>query len=153
RSTGRTTMSRFLDLLAAGVLAAALAGSALAQPQTSTPAGAAPAANKLAPEDVPPGQGQGVPGIQGQNIFEVKPEVKRDAANDPGYMQQNNGQRNAVQPHNNAPMWRGVQGGGEGYSSLPKSQAPEAGVLIQQPVQYPGSRMTTAGQAWREVRN
>jgi formate dehydrogenase subunit gamma len=50
-------------------------------------------------------------------------------------------------------MWRGVQGGAAGYSSLPRTEAPEAGVLIQQPVQYPGSRMTTAGQAWREVRN
>jgi formate dehydrogenase subunit gamma len=155
-------MSRFLDLFAAGVLALSLAGGALAQSQSSTPAGGgstatpsggAPTANRLAPEDLPPGQQQGVPGIQGQNIFEVKPEVKRDASSEPGYMQQNNGQRNAVQPGNNAPMWRGVQAGREGYSSLPKSQDPEAGVLIQEPVQYPGSRMTTAGQAWREVRN
>ena len=152
-------MSRFLDLLAAGVLTAALAGGALAQTQTPPPAGAgataAPAAaapDKLSPEDVPPGQAA-PGGIQGQNIFEVKPEVKRDASSEPGYLQQNNGQRNAVQPGNNAPMWRGVQAGREGYSSLPKSQAPEAGVLIQEPVQYPGSRMTTAGQAWREVRN
>ena len=50
-------------------------------------------------------------------------------------------------------MWRGVAAGVEGYSSLPRSEAPEAGVLIQQPVQYPGSRMTTAGEAWRQVRN
>jgi formate dehydrogenase subunit gamma len=155
-------MSRFLDLLAAGVLAATLAGSALAQSQGATPAGggsaatpgaAAPSAGKLAPEDAPPGQQPGVPGIQGQNIFDVKPEVKRDASSEPGYLEQNNAQRNAVQPGNNAPMWRGVQAGREGYSSLPRSQDPEAGVLIQQPVQYPGSRMTTAGQAWREVRN
>jgi formate dehydrogenase subunit gamma len=83
----------------------------------------------------------------------VKPEVKRDASNDPGYMKQSNGERNRVQPGNNAPMWRGVQGGVEGYSSLPKSQAPEAGVLIQGPVQYPGSRFVTAGEAWRQVRN
>ncbi|MBW4919526.1 hypothetical protein, partial [Klebsiella pneumoniae] len=40
-----------------------------------------------------------------------------------------------------------------GYSSLPASQAPEAGNLIQPFAQYPGSRYTTAGQAWREVRN
>ena len=26
-------------------------------------------------------------------------------------------------------------------------------MLIQPPVQYPGSRMTTAGEAWRQVRN
>jgi formate dehydrogenase subunit gamma len=33
------------------------------------------------------------------------------------------------------------------------TQAPEAGVLIQPFVQYPGSRLTNAGEAWREVRN
>ncbi|GAB3654180.1 formate dehydrogenase subunit gamma [Ramlibacter alkalitolerans] len=155
-------MSRFLDVLAAGALTLALASGALAQSTTSTPAGSgstatpgggAPAANKVVPDDIPPGQGAGVPGIQGQNIFDVKPEVKRDASSEAGYMEQNNGQRNAVQPGNNAPMWRGVQAGRQGYSSLPMSQAPEAGVLIQEPVQYPGSRMTTAGQAWRETRN
>jgi formate dehydrogenase subunit gamma len=50
-------------------------------------------------------------------------------------------------------MWRGVQGGVTGYSSLPKSEAPEAGNLIQAPVQYPGTRFVTAGEAWRQVRN
>ena len=70
-------------------------------------------------------------GIQGQNILDVKPEVKPDASSDPKYMEQNNAERNKVQPGNNAPMWRGVQAGVDGYSSLPKSQAPEAGNLIQ----------------------
>ncbi|MDB5875422.1 MAG: putative formate dehydrogenase subunit precursor [Ramlibacter sp.] len=105
---------------------------------------------------VPPGQAASAPahdGIQGQNIFDVKPEVKPDASSDPKYMQQSNGERNKVQPGNNAPMWRGVASGMEGYSSLPRSEAPEAGILIQAPVQYPGSRMTTAGEAWRQVRN
>jgi formate dehydrogenase subunit gamma len=155
-------MPRFLELLAAAVLTSALAGGALAQSQQSAPAGgsstntatgAASTRSGVVPEDLPPGQQAAPGGIQGQNIFDVKPEVKRDASNDPGYMSQNNGQRNAVQPGNNSPMWRGVQGGVRGYSSLPLSEAPEAGVLIQPPVQYPGSRMTTAGQAWREVRN
>jgi len=40
-----------------------------------------------------------------------------------------------------------------GYSSLPKSEAPEAGNLIQPFVQYPGSMLTNAGEAWRQVRN
>jgi formate dehydrogenase subunit gamma len=102
-------------------------------------------------DEAPPAAAAG--GIQGQNIFDVKPEVKPDASSDPNYMKQNNGQRNAVQPGNNAPMWRGVVSGQEGFTSYPKSQAPEAGVLIQPPVQYPGSRMTTAGEAWRQVRN
>ncbi len=91
----------------------------------------------------------GVGGIQGQNIFEVKP----DASALPGYAEQTNGQRAKVQPGNNAPMWRQVSQGVTGYSSLPKSQAPEAGNLIQPFVQYPGSRWTTAGEAWRQVRN
>lgn len=91
--------------------------------------------------------------IQGQNILDVKPEVRPDASTDPNYAQQTNGERQKVQPGNNAPMWRGVQAGQSGLSSLPKSEAPEAGVLIQPPVQYPGSMMTTAGEAWRQVRN
>jgi formate dehydrogenase subunit gamma len=149
-------MSRYLEALAAAALTLALAAGAQAQPQSATPAGggatsAAPA-KPLPQEDLPPPQAA-PGGIQGQNIFDVKPEVKRDASNDPGYMEQNNGQRNAVQPHNNAPMWRGVESGAAGVSSLPPSEAPEAGVLIQRPVTYPGSRHTTAGQAWREVRN
>lgn len=149
-------MSRFLEIVAAAVLTAALSGPALAQSGGGTaPAGggattAAPA--RTVQDDPVPGQAA-PGGIQGQNIFDVKPEVKRDASSEPGYMEQNNGQRNAVQPGNNAPMWRGVQGGVTGYSSLPKSEAPEAGNLIQAPVQYPGTRFVTAGEAWRQVRN
>ena len=88
-------------------------------------------------------------GIQSQNIFDVKP----DASAEPGYAEQTNAERAAVQPGNNAPMWRKVGQGVTGYSSLPKSQAPEAGNLIQPFVQYPGSRWTNAGEAWRQVRN
>jgi formate dehydrogenase subunit gamma len=87
--------------------------------------------------------------VQSVNIQDVKP----DASDAPGYAEQNNAQRGQVQPGNNAPMWRAVGAGAEGYSSLPKSEAPEAGVLIQPFVQYPGSRLTTAGEAWRQVRN
>jgi formate dehydrogenase subunit gamma len=101
-------------------------------------------------EDLPPPQAGG---IQGQNIFDVKPEVKPDASSAPDYPQQNNGQRNKVQPGNNAPMYRDVQKGIEGFTNYPKDKYPEAGVLIQPPVQYPGSRLTTAGEAWRQVRN
>jgi formate dehydrogenase subunit gamma len=87
--------------------------------------------------------------VQSVNIQDVKP----DASDAPGYAEQNNAERGKVQPGNNAPMWRAVGAGAEGYSSLPKSDAPEAGVLIQPFVQYPGSRLTTAGEAWRQVRN
>jgi formate dehydrogenase subunit gamma len=89
------------------------------------------------------------PAVKSVNIQDVKP----DASDSPGYAEQTNAERGKVQPGNNAPMWRGVGAGAEGYSSLPKSEAPEAGVLIQPFVQYPGSRLTTAGEAWRQVRN
>ena len=87
--------------------------------------------------------------IQGQNIFEVRP----DASADPNYTSQTNAERAKVQPGNNAPMWRQVGQGVTGLSSLPLSQAPEAGNLIQRFVLYPGSRWTNAGEAWRQVRN
>ena len=87
--------------------------------------------------------------VKSQNIFEVKP----DASTEPGYATQSNAERTKVQPGNNAPVWRQVGSGVAGYSSLPKSEAPEAGVLIQPYVQYPGSRLTNAGEAWRQVRN
>jgi formate dehydrogenase subunit gamma len=109
------------------------------------------AQTKAQDDPVPPPAATG--GIQGQNILDVKPEVKPDASSDANYMKQNNAERNKVQPGNNSPMWRGVVSGVEGFTSIPKSQDPEAGVLIQRPVQYPGSRMTTAGEAWRQVRN
>ncbi len=134
------------SLLVASTLALGLAASALAQDKSrdDLPPPAAPAATA-------PAAGQG--GIQGQNIFDVKPEVKPDASSDPKYMNQGNAERNRVQPGNNSPVWRGVAAGAEGFTSIPKSQDPEAGVLIQAPVQYPGSRLTTAGEAWRQVRN
>ncbi len=61
-------------------------------------------------------------------------------------------ERNKSQPGNNAPYWRAVRESGNqaGYSSLPGA---EKGVLIQSFVQYPGSSLTTAGEAWRQVRN
>lgn len=119
-------------------IAASLAGLACAQAPAAPPATAAPATAPAA-----------TGGIQGQNIFEVKPE----ASADPNYAKQTNGERAKVQPGNNAPMWRQVGEGVTGYSSLPKSEAPEAGNLIQPFVQYPGSRLTNAGEAWRQVRN
>jgi formate dehydrogenase subunit gamma len=61
-------------------------------------------------------------------------------------------QRAKSQPGNNAPFWRAVRESGvkPGISNLPGA---EKGVLIQPFVQYPGSRFTNAGEAWREVRN
>jgi formate dehydrogenase subunit gamma len=65
---------------------------------------------------------------------------------------ENNAERGKTQPGNNAPFWRAVRESGNqaGISSLPGS---EMGVLIQPFVQYPGSRLASAGEAWRQVRN
>ena len=56
------------------------------------------------------------------------------------------------QPGNNAPTWRAVRESGTqpGTTNLPGA---EQGVLIQRFEQYPGSRLTNAGEAWRQVRN
>jgi formate dehydrogenase subunit gamma len=62
---------------------------------------------------------------------------------------ENNAERNKTQPGNNAPVWRAVRETG-GLTSLPGA---EMGVLIQPFVQYPGSKFTSAGEAWRQVRN
>ncbi len=94
-------------------------------------------------------QDKSAPAVQSANIMDFKP----DASQAPGYAEQTNGERAKVQPGNNAPMWRDVGKGVAGYSSLPVRQAPEAGVLIQPFVEYPGSRLTNAGEAWRQVRN
>lgn len=108
---------------------------------------ASPAAQAADAAQPPAGTSMGA--IQSANIFEVKP----DASQDPGYADQTNAERAKVQPGNNAPNWRLVNSGQPGYSSLPRSEAPEAGVLIQRFVQYPGSKYTSAGEAWRQVRN
>lgn len=65
---------------------------------------------------------------------------------------ESNAARAKTQPGNNAPFWRSVRDSGsvEGRVNLPGD---EKGVLIQSFVQYPGSRLATAGEAWRQVRN
>lgn len=132
-------MKHCLDIRRALLLAGLglMVSGGLARAQTATP--------QTAPAVVAPAAGR----IQGQSIFEVPAE----ASQDPNYTQQTNGERAKVQPGNNAPMWRQVGAGVTGYSSLPISEAPEAGNLIQRFVQYPGSRVTNAGEAWRQVRN
>lgn len=138
KAFGVAALAVALSVGATGVLAQEGSPSAAPAPAAEAPAAAVPA---------PATASMG--GIQSQNIFEVKP----DASAMPGYAEQTNAERAKVQPRNNAPMWRKVGEGVTGYSSLPKSQAPEAGNLIQPFAQYPGSRWTTAGEAWRQVRN
>lgn len=72
--------------------------------------------------------------------FVAPPEPKPD---------ESNAERARSQPGNNAPFWRAVKDQ-QGYTSLP---GPEKGTLIQPFVGYPGSAFTTAGEAWRQVRN
>ena len=98
-------------------------------------------------QNAPPADSS-VAGVKSANILQLT-----DADSDPKYKEQSNAERGKVQPGNNAPVWRQVGQGVTGYSSLPLSQAPEAGNLIQKFVQYPGSRLTNAGEAWRQVRN
>ena len=126
--------SRSLAALLLAACAALGSAGALAQTAAAPAPTAAPAA---------------VGGVQSANIFEVKP----DASADPAYLAQTNAERAKVQPGNNAPMWRQVGAGVTGFSSLPASEAPEAGNLIQPFVKYPGSGLTNAGEAWRQVRN
>lgn len=111
------------------LLAALLAAAAAAQAQTAPPAAGAP--NAQNPQKGPPAG------------FVAPAEPKPD---------ETNAQRAKSQPLNNAPFWRAVRESGkqEGTVNLPGA---EKGVLVQPFVQYPGSRFTTAGEAWREVRN
>ena len=107
------------------------------------------AAQAVAPATAPAPGADAAAGVKSANIFQIAPGADAD----PKYKDQTNAERGQVQPGNNAPMWRQVGQGVTGYSSLPLSQAPEAGNLIQKFVQYPGSRLTNAGEAWRQVRN
>ena len=127
-------------------LALAINGSALAQ--AAAPAAAPTTSTTTAPDLVAPAPAS-AGGIQSANIMDIKPE----ASLEPGYAKQSNAERGKVQPGNNAPMWRQVGAGAEGFTSYPKDTAPEAGILIQPFTQYPGSRLTNAGEAWRQVRN
>jgi formate dehydrogenase subunit gamma len=108
------------------ICAGTLALAALCASAVQAQAPAAPAAS-VAATGAPPG-------------FVAPPEPKPD---------ETNAQRAKSQPGNNAPMWRAVRDS-SGTSSLPGA---EKGVLVQPFVQYPGSRWTNAGEAWRQVRN
>jgi formate dehydrogenase subunit gamma len=96
---------------------------------------------------------------QAQQDRGAAPASAATAAPPPGFvagpepgLNDSNAQRAKSQPGNNAPFWRAVHDSGReaGYSSLPGA---EKGILIQRTTQYPGSRLTTAGEAWRQVRN
>ena len=62
-------------------------------------------------------------------------------------------QRARSQPGNNAPFWRGVHDSGRAPGTVNNMQPDQRGELIQKITQYPGTRTTTAGEAWRQIRN
>jgi formate dehydrogenase subunit gamma len=64
-----------------------------------------------------------------------------------------NAERAKTQPGNNAPFWRTVRNWSPQPDTTSAVRGVESTVLIQPFVQYPGSRFTTAGEAWRQVRN
>ncbi|MEO7242488.1 MAG: formate dehydrogenase subunit gamma [Variovorax sp.] len=146
-------LKKLTGWMAAGAFALLLVAPAMAQAQgttSSAPSAAAPGA-PLASTAAPaplvsatPGSVTTTPAAAGPPPGFVAPAEPR-----PG---DTNAERAVSQPGNNAPFWRAVRDSGDekGRSNLPGA---EKGVLIQQFVQYPGTRVTTAGEAWRQVRN
>ena len=63
---------------------------------------------------------------------------------------ESNAQRGKTQPGNNAPFWRAVRESSGTTNSMPGA-GPDP--LIQPFTQYPGSKLTNAGEAWRQVRD
>ena len=123
----RRLLNRLISTRLAGLALAALFGFA---PMSGVLAQGTAALAASAANGPPPG-------------FVAPPEPKAD---------ETNAQRAKSQPGNNAPFWRGVRESGieKGTSNLPGT---DKGVLIQEFTQYPGSRLTNAGEAWRQVRN
>ncbi len=128
-------------VLAAVLACAALATSTIAQAQTAAPVVAAPAVAAPGTQTASPAAGAKLAGPPAGFVAPAEPKAD-----------ESNALRGKSQPGNNAPMWRAVRESGTtpGYSSLP---GPEMGVLVQPFTQYPGSRFTSAGEAWRQVRN
>jgi len=105
------------------------------------------------------GLGAGAVAQTGTAPEDLVPGGKAQAGAPPGFVapadpkpDDTNAQRAKSQPGNNAPFWRGVRDSGNqpGFTTLPDH---EGATLIQRFTQYPGSDFTTAGEAWRQVRN
>ncbi len=126
--------------LAAMLLAAG--GSSFAQ------TGASPAAPATAPADQP----TAVSTPDGRAAPIGAAEATTPAAPEP-QPTDSNAQRTLSQPLNNAPFWRGVHDSGRAPGSVNNLQLGERGVLIQPTISYPGTRTTSAGEAWRQIRN
>ena len=122
--------------------AAALAGAQQA-PAAGASAAAAPAQVQVIPNDgsppiaLPPGT---TSTITTTPLLEPQPG-------------DTNAQRAKSQPLNNAPFWRGVHDSGKTPGTVNNRDLGELGVLVQPITAYPGTRATTAGEAWRQIRN
>ncbi len=123
-------------VLAAALACAALVTSTSAHAQAAVPVVANPATPAVAAP-----AGSTLAGPPAGFVAPAEPQAD-----------ENNALRGKSQPGNNAPMWRAVRESGTtpGVTSLPGA---EMGVLVQPFTQYPGSRFTSAGEAWRQVRN
>lgn len=130
-------------------LLVAATGSAAAQ---QAPAAAASAAAAPAP---PAAQVQVIPNDGGPAIA-VPPGSSATITTTPLLEPQpgdTNAQRAKSQPLNNAPFWRGVHNSGNVPGTVNNLEVGEKGVLVQPIITYPGTRATTAGEAWRQIRN
>jgi len=118
------------------------AGAATEAPPQAAPA--APTQIQVVPND---GSGPPIvlpPGSKATITTTVVPEPQPTDSN---------AQRARSQPLNNAPFWRGVHDSGNAPGTVNNLQLGEPGVLIQPIMAYPGTRATTAGEAWRQLRN
>ncbi|MEO8202405.1 MAG: formate dehydrogenase subunit gamma [Betaproteobacteria bacterium] len=122
-------------------LGAALPPGVFAQAQPAPPAQPAAAAPAVVAPGATPAAGP--PATLATNPAGVQPATP--GPND------SQARRQAVQPGNNAPVWREVRSGEANYTSI---KGPETGVLIQQQAKFFGQDvMSTAGEAWRQYRN
>ncbi len=126
--------------LVGAALAAAMCASVVAQTGSAP---AAPGAAPVAPVATPaPPMADGVPDAAARAAVPPDPQAT-----------DSNAVRARTQPGNNAPFWRGVRDSAQAPGTVNNWQRGEPGVLVQKMTQYPGTRVTTSGEAWRQIRN
>jgi formate dehydrogenase subunit gamma len=145
-----------LRALLGSLLIAAAAAVSAQQGTAGTPRAASPTEAAPAPGAAPaPAQIQVVPS-DGSAPIALPPgtttTITTTVLPDP-QPTDSNAQRARSQPGNNAPFWRGVHDSGRAPGTVNNLQLGERGVLIQPITSYPGTRATTAGEAWRQIRN
>jgi len=142
----KAALAALLALAAGGAVAQQGAGGApsagAAATESAQPAPAASATIQVVPNDGTPIVLP--PGSKATITTSVLPEPQPTDSN---------AQRARSQPLNNAPFWRGVHNSGVTPGTVNNLEMGERGVLIQPITSYPGTRATTAGEAWRQLRN